>query len=69
MIHFIDEHREAFGVEPICDALPIAPATYYAASLDLAQHANSATPNSDRRSGGSTTITIGSTGHARCGGS
>ena len=31
MIRFIDEHREAFGVEPICDALPIAPATYYAA--------------------------------------
>ena len=31
MIHFIDEHREAFGVEPICDVLPIAPATYYAA--------------------------------------
>jgi putative transposase len=27
---FIDEHREAFGVEPICKALQIAPSTYYA---------------------------------------
>jgi len=27
---FIDEHRDAFGVEPICKVLPIAPSTYYA---------------------------------------
>jgi putative transposase len=27
---FIDEHRDAFGVEPICRALQIAPSTYYA---------------------------------------
>ena len=26
---FIDEHREAFGVEPICTALQFAPSTYY----------------------------------------
>jgi putative transposase len=26
---FIDEHREAYGVEPICKVLPIAPSTYY----------------------------------------
>ena len=26
---FIDEHREAYGVEPICKILPIAPSTYY----------------------------------------
>jgi len=26
---FIDEHRERFGVEPICAELPIAPSTYY----------------------------------------
>ena len=31
MIAFIDEHRDEFGVEPICQELPIAPATYYAA--------------------------------------
>ena len=30
MIAFIDEHRDEFGVEPICQELPIAPATYYA---------------------------------------
>ncbi|WP_332715878.1 IS3 family transposase [Pelagibacterium mangrovi] len=29
MISFIDEHRSAFGVEPICRMLPIAPSTYY----------------------------------------
>jgi transposase InsO family protein len=29
MIAFIDEHREAYGVEPICKVLPIAPSTYY----------------------------------------
>ncbi len=30
MIAFIDDHREAYGVEPICKALPIAPSTYHA---------------------------------------
>ena len=29
MIGFIDDHREAYGVEPICRVLPIAPSTYY----------------------------------------
>ena len=28
MIAFIDEHREVYGVEPICRVLPIAPSTY-----------------------------------------
>ncbi len=28
---FINEHRERFGVEPICDVLQVAPSTYYAA--------------------------------------
>jgi putative transposase len=32
MIAFIDDHRQAYGVEPICRMLPIAPSTYYAAS-------------------------------------
>jgi putative transposase len=27
---FIDEHRDAFGVEPICRVLAVAPSTYYA---------------------------------------
>ena len=30
MIAFIDDHRAAYGVEPICRALPIAPSTYHA---------------------------------------
>ena len=30
MIAFIDDHRAAYGVEPICRVLPIAPSTYYA---------------------------------------
>lgn len=29
MVSFIDEHREAYGVESICEVLPIAPSTYY----------------------------------------
>ena len=29
MLSFIDEHRSAYGVEPICRMLPIAPSTYY----------------------------------------
>lgn len=30
MITFIDDHRETYGVEPICKVLPIAPSTYHA---------------------------------------
>ncbi len=30
MIAFIDDYRAAYGVEPICGVLPIAPSTYYA---------------------------------------
>ena len=29
MVSFIDEHRDAYGVEPICEMLPIAPSTYH----------------------------------------
>ncbi len=29
MTTFIDDHREDYGVEPICEVLPIAPSTYY----------------------------------------
>ena len=31
MIAYIDAHKERFGVDPICEQLPIAPSTYYAA--------------------------------------
>jgi putative transposase len=30
-VRYIDEHRDAFGVEPICKELQAAPSTYYAA--------------------------------------
>jgi len=29
MIAFIDDHRDAYGVEPICRVLPVAPSTYH----------------------------------------
>ena len=31
MIAYIDANRDRFGVEPICQVLPIAPSTYHAA--------------------------------------
>jgi len=30
MIAFINDHREAHGIEPICKVLPIARSTYHA---------------------------------------
>ena len=29
MIAFINDHRDVYGVEPICKVLPIAPFSYY----------------------------------------
>jgi putative transposase len=29
MVAFIDQHRDVYGVEPICALLPIAPSTYF----------------------------------------
>ena len=29
MVRFVDEHRDDYGVEPICAQVPIAPSTYY----------------------------------------
>ena len=29
MVCYIDDHKDRFGVEPICQVLPIAPSTYY----------------------------------------
>lgn len=37
MKSFIDDHRDVYGVEPICKVLPIAPSTYY---LHAARKAN-----------------------------
>jgi len=29
MVSFVNDHREVYGVEPICEVLPIAPSTFY----------------------------------------
>ena len=29
MVDFIEDHRDEYGVEPICAVVPIAPATFY----------------------------------------
>ena len=51
MIAFIDDHRQAYGVEPICRVLPIAPSTYHA---HLARRADpSRLPDRVRRRRGS----------------
>ena len=39
MVAFIDDQRAAYGVEPICARLPIAPSTYYAAKAQTADPA------------------------------
>ena len=30
MVRFIEDYRDVYGVEPICQVLPIASSTYYA---------------------------------------
>ena len=40
MVGFIDAHRNAHGVEPICSVLPIAPSTYYDHPGDCLRVAN-----------------------------
>jgi hypothetical protein len=35
MTDYIDEHKERFGVEPICEQLQVAPSTYYGAKRRL----------------------------------
>ena len=42
MIAFIDDHREAHGIQPMCKVLPITPSTYH---TDAAKRANSAGPS------------------------
>jgi transposase InsO family protein len=49
MIAFIDDHRGAYGVEPICRVLPIAPSTYHAR---LAQRADPALASARSRRDG-----------------
>jgi hypothetical protein len=44
MIAFIDDHRDAYGVEPICRELPIAPSTYHAHAARRADPAKAPPP-------------------------
>jgi len=46
MLAFIDQHRDLYGVEPICAVLPIAPSTYF---LRKAQQANPTTQSARAR--------------------
>jgi putative transposase len=50
MVAFIDAHRDAHGVEPICDLLPIAPSTYYATKAREAEPARRQPRTAARRS-------------------
>ena len=70
---FIDEHREIYGVEPICRVLPIAPSTYYehaARKANPDRRPARATPGCRTdagRSAGSSRRTSASMGSARSG--
>ena len=44
MIAFTDDHREVYGVEPICRVLPIAPSTYHARAAVRADPEKGSTP-------------------------
>jgi transposase InsO family protein len=46
MVAFIDQHRDRYGVEPICAVLPIAPSTYF---LRKAQQADPTTQSARAR--------------------
>ena len=46
MVTFIDQHRDTYGVEPICAVLPIAPSTYF---LHKAQEAEPTTRSKRRQ--------------------
>jgi transposase len=37
MVRFIDQHRAAYGVEPICCVVPIAPSTYFRRKAQIAR--------------------------------
>lgn len=47
MFRYIEEHKDRFGIEPICKQLPIAPATYY--ELKAREHDPARLPARARR--------------------
>ena len=38
MVEYIDDHKDDFGVEPICRELQVAPSTYYATKTRPPSH-------------------------------
>jgi hypothetical protein len=68
MIAYIHAPKDRDGVEPICRVLPIAPFTYYAASLSPPRREPSATPSSRLSSPGSPPSSLASTAPASSGG-
>ena len=75
MTAFVDEHRETYGVEPICEQLPIAPSTYYEHKRRERDPGRCSARSrrdaelSEAIGGGFTKRTMGCTAPARCGGS
>ena len=72
LMAFIDEHRDRFGVEPICRALQIAPSTYWAHIKRRAgpgRPGRSATSGCWLRSVASTSRAGACMARGRCGGS
>jgi len=43
MVTFLDQHRDTYGVEPICACLPIAPSTYFRRKTQQQDAANRST--------------------------
>ena len=74
MVGFIDDHRDQYGVEPICAVLPIAPSTYFRTRRSrpirrAARRARSATTSCASRFSACGMPTSRSTARGRCGGS
>ena len=73
-VRFIHDHRDQYGVEPICTVLPIAPSTYHrhrAAQVDPTRRSARAQRDAAlrRRFSGCMTSRIRCTGRARSGNS
>ena len=73
MVQFIDDHRDAYGVESICTVVPIAPSTYFwhKAPTQIPRdgaHGSTATTGGAGRFSASGTTTSRSMARARSGG-
>jgi hypothetical protein len=68
MTAYIDEHKGAYGVEPICRILAVAPSSYYAAKARPPSARATAIESWAPTSAGSMPSTTGCTACARPGG-